>query len=247
MQLQAGDLVRPTLEEPHAPVLWLSRGPAEAGAWAALRTQHPRTGLWPLLLHGLGSGEHEQRPWAVGELNPPAEYSVPGEHSAEAVLAEWWRWHDWEDPDFLDDAAPYGPTWPGLAPELPLREDPDQAADAHAEELLVSPEPRPRLGLVAAARGADALTAVGWNGPGQFEWDTGKLSSVVRSWEDRFGARVVGVGFASLHLSVAAPPRTWEEAMAIAAEHVTANQEHTLMRPYAPDLIGAASWRLWWD
>ncbi|MFI9547932.1 DUF4253 domain-containing protein [Streptomyces sp. NPDC052016] len=36
---------------------------------------------------------------------------------------------------------------------------------------------------------------------------------------DRFGARIVGVGFATLHLSVAAPPSRLEDALIIAAEH----------------------------
>ncbi|WP_218826191.1 DUF4253 domain-containing protein [Actinomadura mexicana] len=42
---------------------------------------------------------------------------------------------------------------------------------------------------------------------------------MVRSWEDRFGAQVVGAGFADLYPSVAAPPSTYEEALRLAAEH----------------------------
>jgi Domain of unknown function (DUF4253) len=41
----------------------------------------------------------------------------------------------------------------------------------------------------------------------------------MRSWEDRFGARVIGVGFADLYVSVAAPPATLDEALPVAAEH----------------------------
>ncbi|MDR6980695.1 hypothetical protein J2X68_007437 [Streptomyces sp. 3330] len=64
---------------------------------------------------------------------------------------------------------------------------------------------RVRLGLVAAPSGAEALTAVGWAGPCNYENDTAKVSAVVRDWEDRFEARVVAVGFSTLHLSVADP------------------------------------------
>ncbi|PPK98585.1 uncharacterized protein DUF4253 [Kineococcus xinjiangensis] len=250
MPLQAGDLVRPDGGELHEPVLWLSRGPAEPGAWAALRAEHARTGLWPLLLHGLGEGEDERRPWVAGELSPPAERSTPGDHSAEAVLSTWWEWHGWEDwgdPDVLQSMAPYDRRWPGLAPALPLRDDPDRVADARAEELRRTLRPAPRLGLVAAERGAEALTAVGWGGPMQFVDDIAELSAVVRSWEERFGARVVGVGFAHLHLSVAAPPRTFEEALPIAAEHVVSHDENTDLHLCARSLVDARSWSFWWD
>ncbi|MEW2586992.1 DUF4253 domain-containing protein [Streptomyces virginiae] len=59
---------------------------------------------------------------------------------------------------------------------------------------------------VAAPSGAEALTAVGWAGPYNYENDTAKFSSVVGDWEHRFGARVVAVGFSTLHLSIAVPP-----------------------------------------
>jgi hypothetical protein len=39
------------------------------------------------------------------------------------------------------------------------------------------------------------------------------------SWEDRFGAYLVGVGFADMMLAVQSPPRTLEHAMQIAADH----------------------------
>ncbi|MFE5491809.1 DUF4253 domain-containing protein [Streptomyces virginiae] len=42
---------------------------------------------------------------------------------------------------------------------------------------------------------------------------------VLRDWEHRFGARVVAVGFDTLHLSVAAPPMSGQDALLVAAEH----------------------------
>jgi Domain of unknown function (DUF4253) len=49
--------------------------------------------------------------------------------------------------------------------------------------------------------------------------DVVAVSAVLRSWEDRFGATLVGLGHASLELSVAAPPWEPTECLAIAAEH----------------------------
>jgi len=41
---------------------------------------------------------------------------------------------------------------------------------------------------------------------------------MLRSWEDRFGARLIDVGFADLRLLVERPPRTLEAAQRLAAE-----------------------------
>ena len=46
-----------------------------------------------------------------------------------------------------------------------------------------------------------------------------RLCAVLRSWEDRFGIRVVALGFDQLLVSVATPPTTLAEARALAAEH----------------------------
>ena len=64
-----------------------------------------------------------------------------------------------------------------------------------------------------------ALTAVGWDGPLNYDNDTAKFSAIVTSWEQRFGVRVVAVGPATLHLCVAAPPTSTEGALRVAAEH----------------------------
>lgn len=78
---------------------------------------------------------------------------------------------------------------------------------------------------------------------------------MLRSWEDRFGARVVGLdGYATLLLSVATPPTTMEQAQHIAAEHFAlcpdnvwqGEHPHTLVG-YARSLVGQRYWSFWWD
>lgn len=61
------------------------------------------------------------------------------------------------------------------------------------------------------------VTVAGWSGPLNYDNDTAKFPAIVGDWEHRFGARVVAVGFSSLHLSVAHPPTTDEEALLVAA------------------------------
>ncbi len=45
------------------------------------------------------------------------------------------------------------------------------------------------------------------------------LIAVLGSWEDRFGAPLIDVGFAGPRLLVERPPRALEAAQRIAAEH----------------------------
>lgn len=80
------------------------------------------------------------------------------------------------------------------------------------------------------------------------------MCAVLRSWEDRFGIRVVALMFDQLVVSVAAPPHTQTEAEAVAAEHLAfcpdnlTQGPHTALREYATHaVLGQHSWSFWWD
>ncbi|MFE5722718.1 DUF4253 domain-containing protein [Streptomyces erythrochromogenes] len=239
--------------------LWLSDGPASADLWSQLRAEHAVSGLWPLLLDSLDPYDPAFRPWASGELFPE-RMSSPAHHDPEALLARWW--HDYTTTDKDDDmltakertavTAPFGQTWPGTAPGRAPCADPDVMAGQYARAFLVR-NPHARLGLVPAPRGADALTACGWDGPLNYDSDTATFSAVVRDWEERFGARVVGLGFSTLHLSVAAPPNGLDDALAMAAEHFAFCPDniwqgaHPTLASYAENLIDLNCWEFWWD
>ncbi|MFC5291253.1 DUF4253 domain-containing protein [Actinokineospora guangxiensis] len=257
--LPPGRLVLPEEEDTERPAFWLSDGPAPAGLWAALRAEHGRTGLWPLLLDALDDDDEDYRPWGNGEVLP-GDMSDPGAHAPAELLARWWSEHTAPaEDDALPEAeraavtSPYGRSWPGAAGPRRLVVDPDRTADDLAAHLLAG-HPTMRLGLVAADRGADALSTAGWTGPMNHFADTALLSSVLRDWEERYGARVVGVGFDTLVLSVAAPPTTHADALPVAAEHFAlcpdnvwqGESPHTLFA-YAQRLVGDHSWTFWWD
>lgn len=78
----------------------------------------------------------------------------------------------------------------------------------------VTGRPRPSCG-----RGCTPNTCARACGRRSYDNDTAECSAVVRDWEHRFGARVVAVGFSTLHLSVASPPVEEHEALLVAAEH----------------------------
>ncbi|MFE7186541.1 DUF4253 domain-containing protein [Streptomyces erythrochromogenes] len=239
--------------------LWLSNGPASADLWPQLRSEHATSGLWPLLLDSPDPYDPAFRPWASGELFPE-RMSSPADHDPGALLARWW--HDYTTTDKDDDpltaeertavTAPFGRTWPGTAPGQAPCADPDAMAGQYARAFLVQ-NPHVRLGLVSAPRGADALTACGWDGPLNYDGDTATFSAVVRDWEERFGARVVGLGFSTLHLSVAAPPNGLDDALSLAAEHFAFCPDNIWQgaRPtlaaYAEHLIDLNCWEFWWD
>jgi hypothetical protein len=235
------------------PLYWLSGESAAPGMWARLREVHATSGLWPVLLGGLDLDD--ARPWELGEVFP-ADMTPAADHDVDAVLAGWWAQQtDPSDDDTGDDdrAHPLGPYrhgWPGLAPAGTPLGEPEDAADALADWRLAA---NARLGLVAAERSSDVLWLTGWSGPVNHEGDVGRIAAVVRSWEERFGARVVLVGFDTLELSVAAPPRSVEEALPIAAEHFAFCPDLVwqsgldTIPAYAEAIVDVPVWMFWWD
>ncbi len=226
-------------------MLWLSDAPqANAGGWwARSYAERERTGLYPLLLDTLTSpyAGAPDRPWRdTGDLVHQSVAEID-RLDANEVLRGWW-----DD----DDGTSFPRPWPGLASAPTPAADAEAHAAAMAAELAA--DKAHLVGLVPAVRGADALTAVGWQGPANHTNHTREISAVVRSWEERFGARVVTVGFATLGLSVASPPITFEHARAVAAEHHAfcpdnVDQGGGVIDEYAEELVGAGMWWFWWD
>ncbi|WP_060883738.1 DUF4253 domain-containing protein [Streptomyces caniscabiei] len=246
--LPQGRLIDTTDDGPwHEPLLWCADEQATPGVWAAVRPALRTAGLLPVLLD-VGDGQGAPEEW---ELRPGG-MSYPGDHDADEVLAEFWdEYASAEDPD-----------WPGLA-EAPAQTsakartpDPDTRA-AETADTLVEASPwlkDPRLALVPARRSADIPAAIGWTGPLNHENDVARLCAVLRSWEDRFGIRVVALTFDQLVLSVAAPPITEAEAEAVAAEHfafcpdnISQGTSDGTLPTYARTLLGEPVWSFWWD
>ena len=119
-----------------------------------------------------------------------------------------------------------------------------------------------RIGLVPAARPADVLATAGRSccgvdpfefGPVQVSANAVWIGSVLRSFEDRFGATLLKLGPGDeLSLLVDRPPRTLEHATKIAAEHSVfcnecAGQGLREIPAIAAALVGAPIWTFWWD
>ena len=180
-------------------VAWVTNEPMTdaGGAWAELSAVQATTGLVPVTL------ARPQRTvaadlafsWDDFGFWFPADVSLLETMSAGAVLATGWNVSDdWEyESEYLVQArAPFGRDFPGLAPAMytPLPADVLDAA--------VMAQPPAHLGLVAASRSADVPAVVGWSvfgvdGPGPGARSL-QISTVLRSWETRYGARPLRMG-----------------------------------------------------
>ncbi|OIJ63238.1 DUF4253 domain-containing protein [Streptomyces mangrovisoli] len=250
LPLPEGRLIDTTVDGTwHEPLLWHAEKRARPGDWSALAAAAPRLGLLPVLVE---TGGPQGAPGDLWELDPERT-SYPGDHDAEDVLMDLGGYGG----ENADGEEPEEREWPGLAEALPFGADPDEAAAALAGELTDETRAarlkEPCLALVSARRSADIPAAIGWTGPMNTENDVARLCAVLRSWEDRFGARVVALGFDRLVVSVAAPAGTLEQAEAIAAEHEAFCPDiwqggHRTLREYAQAaVLGRSRWSFWWD
>lgn len=265
--------------------LWITDEPVpDPGTlWARLLHEHEDTGLWPLLmltmrpygaalefmqargsLGALRIERQARRPWHSGEFEPTPPESVDA-LDPEEILARWWgeiTGQDGGQPPIGPPQQPFG-QWPGLAPAgtgSPASQD--RSADEFAARLVAAPggvelltgrDSGVHIGLVQAADGAAALAACGFLSR---RGETAEDAAVIRSWQDRFGARLCAVGADCLALSVASPPVTREHCLRVAAEHLAYETPEALVdgidtplsfEEYAARLSGSTTWWFWWD
>jgi Domain of unknown function (DUF4253) len=235
------------------PIAWATNQPLrDAGTvWAALSAAHPETGLVPILLAGLD--DDTKRPWDDEEFDDPENISALDHLDAARVLADDWadgleelELGEEEDAGAIEQRAPFGPQFPGLAPPQDTSLSP-----ARLREALAALPPA-RLGLVAAERPADVLPRIGWGGVVNWHDTPLPIAAVLRSWEDRFGARLLEVGFAQIRLLVERPPRSPDAARPIAAEHYAFCDECggralSDVASITASLVNAPVWTFWWD
>jgi hypothetical protein len=231
------------------PVAWVSDRAVGGGLiWADVAEESAESGLQPFLLSGLDGGT--ARPWDTGEqVSEPEDTGAVDSMDAGQVLDGWW-WGPSEEELAADDElremfGPYGERFPGLAPAVEEELDPELVRRAVMQYTR-----RARIGLVPAARPADILPRIGWAGACNHRTAL-ELAVVLRSWEDRFGARLLEVGHDDIRLLVRRPPQTLEAALRIAAEHFAFSDEaHGGLRgvpEIARAIVDNPFWDFWWD
>ena len=243
-------------------VAWATVDPVpESGrVWAALSGLHRQTGLVPIHLDS--TDEDLGRPSDGGEflVLEPEDPREADRLDVGVVLENLWRgsvWADEDDPEAMQRWAPFTLQWPGLAAPGPAPLTPAEwqhALDVGLPRIRAAHRlaPEARIALVAASRPADVLAVIGWGGLiNQPASSLLPLTGVLRSWEDRFGARLIDIGDDSLRLLVKRPPRTLAAAQRLAAEQVVLADDCIDGARDVPDiaarLVNAPIWTFWWD
>lgn len=243
IELPDGELFAPAPEggsRGEGPVIWASSKPVKdvARIWSALAMVFPETGIWPFVIDAsFGFDGFDER-----LMDLPR-----GRHTEVLTILRrgWSESVGMDDDEFVgDELAPFGKAFPGLADPMPG--DHPASIDAIVATLIG------HLGLVAVNRPADILDAVGWMGAANYDGDPLDMTTVLRSWERRFDAYVVGMGTDTLNLAVGRPARDLASATAIAAEHYAfcpdnVQQGVGTIREYAESLVDAEVWPFWWD
>ncbi|GAA4728296.1 DUF4253 domain-containing protein [Actinomycetospora chibensis] len=194
----------------------------------------------------------------VGVLPVPDDPAVDVDaHDPYRVLADWWPG---PCPEGCTCLEPFSGQLPGLVRAGRVDRSTSRCtveeAAAMADEVVSYGVGV--LAVVRAARPADVPAVTGWVGAGNYRHqDNVRISAVLRSWEDRFGALLVVMTESTLLLSVAYPPTTFKEAEQVAAEHFAfCPDQHdpqdmagTVYTPrsYGRTIRKARHWRFWWD
>jgi hypothetical protein len=249
------------------PVAWVTIKPVpDAGAvWAELSLMSAQTGLVPFIAR-TQYGDR-RRPWDDGThrhrdfFQDPVDPAVADQIDLAAALRDNWEElaefpgddpgeDGWRNREHARMIAPFFSGFPGLAPDCAEPLSPEQIRAA-LDRL-----PPSRIGLAVADRPADALAAMGWLAGNWFE-GIDQITAALRSWEDRFGARLLAVGHDEFKLLAERRPRDRSAAQHVAAElrALTADEftcaweEEALIdvNDIADSVLRSPIWGFWWD
>src|SRR5260370_3573000 len=155
-------------------VCWLSDQPVGPGLWVRLQRAHARSGLWPVFADSLD--RNPDMPWADGEVRQQSVADIDRLDAGEVMAGLWGAWvQDGEAQSGFGELRPFSRGWPGLAPAAGGWHDPEAFTGQYVRD---NDDGTSRIMLVPAARSADVVTAVGWQGPLNYTQDMAPLSSV---------------------------------------------------------------------
>lgn len=203
------------------------------GLIRGLAAAFPRTGLWPLRVPTSTRMTGLDVPW--GETGP--QQPKPEIPEALAVYERLCRFHTIDNADYEPPAPPVK----SLAPAQP---GPQLTAD-HLNSRTDG-----GLLLVPVARPADVPAALGWIGATNAQATGADITAVLRSWEDRFGATLVSLGFDTVEVQLGSRPESAAQRNILAAEHFWIcpdSFEGFTLDDYNRALSTTTRWSFWWD
>lgn len=215
----------------------LHRVPGEQ-ALARLEELRARGGGVPVIL---GDQEAFERIAENMEFNDEQTPEQLVEASRKIDVADWLREREEEDAEYYDIEPA---DWPDDAPV-------NDTLTAHCDVATGEPFPEVLLTVLPAAEPWMApcyLKAGGWNEmPGPAE-----QAAMFRHWAGQYGAVVACISDDVIEFTVARPPRTREDAMALARQQYVycadiVDQGVGSLEALAATLLGAGAWYFWWD
>jgi hypothetical protein len=219
------------LETNGARLAWITDDnvPDVGAKWLALYAAREQTGLYPVILI-----DRDEPRWERDSFFPNAPEEID-QLKLEEVFQSWAE-------SFFDT--------PPKLPDLTVASTTENVAAADA---AVKAFTSGRLALVESPRGADALSYMGWTGNSYYD-SAEALALVVRSWEDRFGARVVAVGREELVVVLTRPPATAAAARSVSDELLLADPDiesgdipkGVEIVKVGSGLAGQPVWHFWW-
>jgi hypothetical protein len=215
--------------------------------WIQFSRRFSRTGLWPIVLKDFDRSGFADWRQIVGA---PVTARVAGVDVAALEKQAYHQQVHTLDPGYVGRlSAPYGDTFPGLAPP------PSGPTYPTAAEDVARPE-RGWLALVPVTRPADVVAAIGWSGVANYNVFShigpADISAILRSWQTRYGAVPVLMDADGLVLGVRRPPSTQDEARRAAAERIAACSDQAFQNEDgliddANKIRGHIDWFCWWD
>lgn len=177
-----------------------------------------------------------RRPGAAEVIEAAGRLRIPQDLSA------------WQGEVFGLDGEVFTPP-EGAWPQIPAgaAEGPSVARNVSSGAFL----PEVFILLVPAAEGYEVPAYLKWGGWNACPPDAYHVA-VLRSWHQRFGAELVGLGFDRMNLMVGRPPDSREAALELAREEYlycpdSIDQGAGSVAARAAQLMNSRWWDLWWD
>lgn len=215
------------------------------GMWERVRGVTERTGWYPVLV----GDEHGM----LSDLGPE-EYPTPAEtlKKAAAIDVDGWLAHMYRDSfqEIDEKGNPVEREESDEAREWP--EDVERLSEITTPYTMEG-EPREDLAILLlptreAWRASAYLAFTAWN----YDIMPEHHVAVHKRWHEKYGAELVACGGDTLEFRVANPPRTREEALALAREQAGYCPDIVLqgvetVEGLAATILNAPVWFFWWD
>lgn len=172
--------------------LWISTSGMKVAEADVLQEEAVRqfadTGLWPVMVDPEGIREFDEISLEDAPVPLPESFDV----------SAYFRQRAQDELSSADIDRKLAKVLKDLDPDQPGTFEPaspDEVTYIVGQNFV-------HFGLATCTRPADIPASIGWAGAANYDLDGGQMSLILRSWEDRFGVLLSGLGRDTMSLSV---------------------------------------------